>query len=172
MTIEPRKEQLVRTLPILILGLTAAAAGTAAFGIGSSPPAPLTNVNAAPANANKSPAVYNGYTQQEVDQAVIHAEHAYQAGEIPALQDHLHHVINCLEGANGPDFDAKTLNPCAHMGKGALNDVPADSDAHKQLQQALDDAKDGLHKTKDAHADAKKVLDEIQKVQSQYKDRP
>ncbi|HSN17431.1 MAG TPA: hypothetical protein VLV87_04405 [Gammaproteobacteria bacterium] len=161
-------------LPILILGLAAASAGTAAFAIGSNPPPPLTNVNAAPSNANEAAGVYNGYTQSEVDQAAMHAEHAYQAGEVPELHDHLHHVINCLEGTHGPDFDAHTENPCAHMGKGALNDVPADSDAHRELAQALSDAKNGLAKTtvKDAHADAKKVLDDVQKVQSKYGDRP
>jgi hypothetical protein len=158
-------------LPLFILGAAAFVTATTALAIGSNPPPPLTNVNAAPANANKSAGVFNGYTQQEVDTAVIHAEHAYQAKDVAGLHEHLHHVINCLEGPNGPDFDASLVNPCDKMGSGALNDVPADSDARKTLDQALSDAKNGLAKTtlRDSHDDAKKVLNDVQKVQTQYK---
>lgn len=161
----------MRKLPVLILALVAASVGTAAYAIGSSPPAPLTNVRASPANANKSAGVFNGFTQQEVDTTAIHAEHAYQSKDVADVQAHLRHVINCLEGPKGPDFDAKLANPCANMGSGALNDVPANSDARKKLDQALSDAKDGLAKTTmdDAHDQAKKVLNDVEKVQSQYK---
>ena len=157
--------------PTLILALLSLSAAGTVLAIGSNPPPPLTNINAAPANADKSASVYNGYTQQEVDTTVIHAEHAYQGGQVSEIHDHLHHVINCLEGPNGPDFDNKAEDPCAHMGGGALNDVPAGSDAHKNLERALSDAKTGLKKTKtrDAQEYAKKVLNDVEKVQSQYK---
>ena len=161
----------MRKIPALIAALASLGAAGAALGVATSPPPPLTNIKAAPANADKSASTYNGYTQQEVDTTIVHAEHAYQGGQVSEIHDHLRHVINCLEGPNGPDFDAKAEDPCAHMGGGALNDVTAGSDAHKNLEQALSDAKDGLKKTttRDAHGDAKKVLNDLEKVQSQYK---
>lgn len=154
----------------LILGLTSLTFGAAAYAVGTSSPAPLTNVGQSQ-SAKKSASEYNGYTQQEVDATVIHAEHAYQGKDVKEIHSHLQHVINCLVGPGGTGFDATVENPCEHMGKGALNDVPQNSNEYQQLNTALSEANNGLAKTTmtDAHKEAKKVLDDVEKVQSTYK---
>jgi hypothetical protein len=50
--------------------------------------------------------------------AIIHAEYASEGTTLKEVQLHLHHVLNCLEGKAGKDFDASFGNPC--QGKGAL----------------------------------------------------
>ena len=50
--------------------------------------------------------------------AIQHALYAEKAGTIKEIQMHLHHVLNCLEGKTGKDFDASFGNPC--QGQGAL----------------------------------------------------
>ena len=50
--------------------------------------------------------------------AIIHAEYASEGTTLKEVQLHLHHVLNCLEGKSGKDFDASFGDPC--NGKGAL----------------------------------------------------
>jgi hypothetical protein len=57
--------------------------------------------------------------------AIKHAEFAVQAKDLKMIQMHLHHVLNCLEGKTGKDFDASFGNPC--NGQGALETLKKDS---------------------------------------------
>jgi hypothetical protein len=57
--------------------------------------------------------------------AIRHAEFAVQAKDLEMIQMHLHHVLNCLEGKTGKDFDASYGNPC--NGQGALETLKKDS---------------------------------------------
>lgn len=96
----------------------------------------------------------------EVSTAHAHALMAQHAGTLKMTHTHLHHVINCLVGANGQGFDAKAGNPCKGQGNGAIPDSKGDSALHAKLQSALDDAKAGLKATSKsaAQADAAKAV--------------
>lgn len=50
--------------------------------------------------------------------AIKHAEMAVNAKSVKEIQMHLHHVLNCLEGKSGKDFNASFGDPC--NGQGAL----------------------------------------------------
>lgn len=79
----------------------------------------------------------------EVTQAVLHANYAATASEIKEVHDHLHHVINCLVGPKGSEFDANSMNPCERMGNGA---IPNSVDAAKKkiLAEVVQHANAGL----------------------------
>lgn len=98
-------------------------------------------------------------TSKEIATAAIHAGLAAKAANLDATQMHLHHVINCLVGPKGEDFDAKVANPCKAEGDGAIPDA-TDPAEKTMLNQALDKANDGLKQTD--LAAAHKTATEIQ----------
>jgi hypothetical protein len=114
-----------------------------------------------PANVQKGG--YNDISAQELAAARNAAESARTAKDITGVHDHLQAVINCLVGPQGPGFVASINNPCNHMGKGALHDVMQNSDESRLLNDALDEAKDGLKATSidSAHSSAKDVFNDI-----------
>ena len=50
--------------------------------------------------------------------AMKHADMAANAKSVKEIQMHLHHVLNCLEGKSGKDYNASFGDPC--NGQGAL----------------------------------------------------
>src|ERR1700733_818775 len=52
----------------------------------------------------------------EITAAATHANLAAKAGTVDMVHTHLHHVLNCLVGPKGKDFDGKAANPCAKLG--------------------------------------------------------
>lgn len=111
---------------------------------------------------------YNGFSDQEMDAARNSAESARTSKDISGVHDHLQAVINCIVGPGGPGFVATTNNPCNHMGKGALNDVMQNSDESRLLNDALNEAKDGLKATSidSAHDSAKQVFNDIDNAEN------
>ncbi|MEO6080747.1 MAG: hypothetical protein ABIQ86_13370 [Steroidobacteraceae bacterium] len=98
---------------------------------------------------------------QATGTAAQHAGLAAGSADLAAAQRHLHHVLNCLVGADGAGFDAAPGNPCAAAG-GA---IPQTTDAAMkaklekaaaQVRSALA-AKD-LDATKKAAADVQASL--------------
>lgn len=81
---------------------------------------------------------------QEVATAHAHALMAQNAKSVDQAHTHLHHVVNCLEGPQGQDFDADAGNPCDGKGQGALVDSQSNASLQSSLQQALDEARSGL----------------------------
>ncbi|GAB3681523.1 hypothetical protein [Salinisphaera aquimarina] len=79
---------------------------------------------------------------KEVTTAADHAGYAAGADTVAKVHLHLHHVVNCLVGPDGDDFDAKSGNPCDGQGNGAIND--ADSEGQADLKDALALAKTGI----------------------------
>jgi hypothetical protein len=79
----------------------------------------------------------------EIVTATTHADLAAKAGALDGVHMHLHHALNCLVGAGGDGFDAKSINPCAGSGAGAIPDT---SDAAKKaaLEAAAVKARAGL----------------------------
>jgi hypothetical protein len=111
---------------------------------------------------------YNGYSNQEMDAARNSAESARTSKDISGVHDHLQAVVNCIVGQGGPGFVASTNNPCNHMGNGALKDVMQSSDESRLLNDALNEAKDGLASTSidTAHEDAKKAFNDIDNAEN------
>ncbi|MBD8899669.1 hypothetical protein [Rhodanobacter sp. DHG33] len=114
---------------------------------------------AAQADANA-----NGAAVKQVAIATAHAGMAMGAADLATARAHLHHVVNCLVGPSGKDFDAKAEDPCKGMGHGAITDSNGDVAAVDRLNVALGQAKHGLQATTldAAHADAKQVMQTLQ----------
>jgi hypothetical protein len=83
---------------------------------------------------------------KEVTTAARHAGLAAQAADLKGTQTHLHHVINCLVGPKGREFDDKEANPCKDQGNGAIPDT-TDEVRRTALIQALAKANEGLRQT-------------------------
>jgi len=92
-----------------------------------------------------------GNSAQEISTASAHAQMAATATNKKTADMHLHHVINCLVGPDGKDYDASAGDPCQGMGNGALNDVQS-TVTKKKLDHALALANKGLHASKLATA--------------------
>jgi hypothetical protein len=82
----------------------------------------------------------------EIGAAATHANLAAKAATIDAVHTHLQHVLNCLVGPKGKDFDSKALNPCAKLGDGAIPDS-TDAAQKTALESAVTQAEDGLKAT-------------------------
>ena len=84
--------------------------------------------------------------QTELKTATFHSgELAQKVNTIAGVQLHLHHVINCLEGTNGPDYLASVGYPCQGQGNGIIPDlkvavmhmVPGSTAALQEAQTCL-----------------------------------
>ena len=71
--------------------------------------------------------------KQEFATAIDHSGYAAKADSLDKVHLHLHHVINCIEGPDGADFDASAGDPCKGQGNGLLNDM----DSSKAEQKAM-----------------------------------
>src|SRR4051812_24900117 len=72
----------------------------------------------------------------ELTTAAMHTGLAAKATAIDGVHMHLHHVVNCLVGANGAGYDAGNANPCAKSGSGAIPDS-TDAAQKAKLQNAV-----------------------------------
>jgi hypothetical protein len=73
----------------------------------------------------------------EIRVAAIHAGLAVDMHRVALIHLHLHHVINCLVGMRGRQFDPRAGNPCKGLGHGAISDAPASGEIHLDLVHAL-----------------------------------
>ena len=98
--------------------------------------------------------------------AAAHAGMALGAAHLAGVHMHLHHVLNCLVGPGGAAFDAKALDPCKGMGKGAIRDAAGNPAAEALLHQAAAEAMRGerARTLAAAHADAKQVHATLQRA--------
>ena len=103
---------------------------------------------------------------KEITTASQHADYAAEATVLKTATTHLHHVINCLEGPQGGDYDSKEADPCKEMGNGAIPDV-SEAATKMQLTMAVTKAKDGLN-AKDL-ATAQTSAKAVQAILSQLK---
>jgi hypothetical protein len=55
--------------------------------------------------------------------ALTHAGFAASYTAAAEVEQHLHHVVNCLEGANGKNYNKEAGNPCMGQGNGILADL-------------------------------------------------
>ena len=82
-------------------------------------------------------AALNPEAHKEIGTAAQHAEFAVKGKNIEAVHQHLHHVINCIVGSGGAEFDGAAGNPCNNMGKGALSDASGLDGTEALLNQSL-----------------------------------
>jgi hypothetical protein len=100
-------------------------------------------------------------SSMEIGTAAAHAGMAAGADNFKTLHFHIQHVINCLEGKSGADFNAGPGNPCDDMGAGAIPDsAPA---ARKPLEEAVMKAmqartEENFEKAKSLASDAQTIL--------------
>ncbi|OOG38077.1 hypothetical protein [Rhodanobacter sp. C05] len=101
---------------------------------------------------------------KQMGTASAHAGMALGATDLKTAHAHLHHVINCLVGPSGKDFDAQEADPCKGQGQGAIVDAKGDAASESRLHTALTQAEHGLKSTtlEAAHADAHQVLTTLQ----------
>jgi len=95
----------------------------------------------------------------EISIATDHAGYALASRNLDGVRMHLHHVMNCLEGPNGTDFDRVVENPCSRAGSGAIIDAK-DASVRAKLQSIDATAKTGLS-TADETA-ARKAASDVQ----------
>ncbi|HEY4219065.1 MAG TPA: hypothetical protein VGM67_18110 [Gemmatimonadaceae bacterium] len=57
-----------------------------------------------------------------VKTAAQHAGLAAKAADLATVKKHMHHVLNCLEGKSGKDYDATAGDPCKGVGATSPND--------------------------------------------------
>ncbi len=93
--------------------------------------------------------------------AAQHAGLAASGADLPGVRRHLHHVLNCLVGPEGPGFDAAQGNPCAAAG-GAIPQT-SDATAKATLEKVAGDvrkaiASEDLAAAKKAATDAQASL--------------
>lgn len=135
------------------------AVSTAAFAVGTQ----------TPSDVNKGKTSYNGFTEQEISAAIEVANKASNAKDVTAIHQHLRELVNCLAGQGQPGYDASIQDPCRRMGHGALQDITPDSDEHRLVTQAFNEAKNGLaQQTVDSARDlASKALNDLEDAQTQ-----
>jgi hypothetical protein len=93
---------------------------------------------------------YAADAAKQIATAAAHAGMAAGADSAKMVQAHLQHVINCLEGPAGADFNAGPGNPCKDLGMGAIPDSAPDQ--RKKLEAAAAMAKSALTETDAAKA--------------------
>jgi hypothetical protein len=81
--------------------------------------------------AQQTPAAAN----TSIRTALQHSALAVNATELPQVRQHLKHVLNCLEGKQGAQYDASGGDPC--KGRGALDATPAGSANRVRITKAI-----------------------------------
>ena len=87
----------------------------------------------------------------EISIATDHAGYALASQNLNGVHMHLHHVLNCLEGPKGKDFDRIIENPCGTAGGGAIPDA-TDAATKVKLQSVETTALSGVEASDEAAA--------------------
>lgn len=87
----------------------------------------------------------------EISIATDHAGYALASQNLDGVRMHLHHVLNCLEGPKGKNFDRVVENPCSSAGNGAIPDA-TDAAVKAKLQSIEATALSGLAASDEAAA--------------------
>lgn len=70
------------------------------------------------------------HVMEEWKIAMQHAKLAQKYSNVKEIQQHLQHVINCVEGPGGGAFEGASGNPCEGKGKGMMVDAKAAGGKH------------------------------------------
>ena len=78
-------------------------------------------------------AAQNDAAKKQLQTAFFHAnELAQKAPTIAGVLQHVQHVVNCLEGSAGKNFNPAAGYPCQGQGNGIIPDLKAAADAGDQ----------------------------------------
>lgn len=69
----------------------------------------------------------SGAVVAQLRTARTHAANAAGSEVMAGVLDHLAHVVNCLEGSRGANYNARADNPCRGQGGGVIPDLQAES---------------------------------------------
>lgn len=94
---------------VIIIGVVSLIAGAASGQYGDYPP----------------PAAGGGDLRTPLRTAATHATNAAISETARNVREHLTHVVNCLEGPRGRNYDQAPGNPCQGQGNGIMPDIRA-----------------------------------------------
>lgn len=125
---------------VLVAGLLLASAGLA-LGQGDYGPPP-----AASASNNKA--------ETQLRTAIDHAKNSAGSGAMASAVSHLGHVLNCIEGTKGKNFNASWGHVCQGQGEGILTDIKGAKNANNLVLvlEAADNLATGGVKARDLSA--------------------
>lgn len=104
----------------------------------------------------------------------FHAAEAARVETLRGLREHLGHVVNCLEGPRGANYDARNDNPCQGQGAGLIPDLEAAAGGQRGARQALELARTASRIAVDAgkvaefsraKSEASRVVDALDEAQ-------
>jgi hypothetical protein len=101
--------------------------------------------------------------KKELDTAIYHAKASVDSGSADTMKAHLHHAINCIEGAQGKNFDSSELNPCKGQGNGIIPDLKAAGSPGANALQHAQEA-DGIAVSSLTITDPSKLRSNINEV--------
>src|SRR3990172_7345460 len=61
--------------------------------------------------------------QTQLQTAILHAKNSAGSGAMASAVSHLGHVLNCIEGTKGKNFNASWGHVCQGQGDGILTDI-------------------------------------------------
>ena len=79
---------------------------------------------------------------EQIRTARTHATYSAGSEVLRGVLEHLGHVVNCLEGPRGKNYDAKNDNPCQGQGAGVIPDLESAGRSTMTTTKALDAARD------------------------------
>ena len=83
----------------------------------------FTGVSFAPYHTQSAPPAAAADVKTQVGTAVTHAGFAADSAGLSAVQQHLGHTLNCLEGTKGKNFNQSWGHVCQGQGNGILVDL-------------------------------------------------
>lgn len=132
---------------VLVAGLLLASAGLAlGQGYGGYDPTPPPATSPASASSNKA--------ETQLRTAIDHAKNSAGSGAMASAVSHLGHVLNCIEGTKGKNFNASWGHVCQGQGEGILTDIKGAKNAVNLMLvlEAADNLATGGVKARDLSA--------------------
>lgn len=132
---------------VLVAGLLLASAGLAlGQGYGGYDPTPPPATSPASASSNKA--------ETQLRTAIDHAKNSAGSGAMASAVSHLGHVLNCIEGTKGKNFNASWGHVCQGQGEGILTDIKGAKNANNLVLvlEAADNLATGGVKARDLSA--------------------
>lgn len=76
-----------------------------------------------------TPAAAGGKAQTQLATAIQHAKNSAGSNAMAGAVSHLGHVLNCIEGTKGKNFNASWGHVCQGQGDGILTDIRGERNA-------------------------------------------
>jgi len=80
--------------------------------------------------------------QTQLQTAIVHARNSAGSSAMASAMSHLGHVLNCIEGTKGKNFNASWGHVCQGQGDGILTDIKGQRNADSLM--VVLEAADGL----------------------------